>query len=314
MFLVLLIIVIITISVSIYFFSSLVGEPIEVRTFAEYRWANYMPSAALFYLTYHNESWEALKDIALSHSEQEIWTEEEFFDEFRDEYNLLRLQSYINNLNVGLWNKDRQYHTVFIKDRQGLIISFGLPKEYIVKEGFSTFPDEYPYNCYTKNTPVYTNTGETNKRIEFALCCYDIKNCDDYITGAGRRECKRDVCGVSPTGCQDYFCTSADELEECEGREKEWICKKSVCGDGLKGVYEECDDGNNDNTDSCLESCVNAKCGDGYVWEGKEECDDGKHCADGTPCTNSDECKGIGDEICKPRSGDGCSADCMIET
>ncbi len=54
-------------------------------------------------------------------------------------------------------------------------------------------------------------------------------------------------------------------------------------------------------------------CGDG-VAEGDEECDDGKHCYDGTSCTADADCAGIGDEVCIPRSGDGCSASCLIET
>ena len=54
---------------------------------------------------------------------------------------------------------------------------------------------------------------------------------------------------------------------------------------------EECDDGNSVNTDSCLNSCDNAACGDGVVQSGVEECDDGN--------TNS---------------GDGCSIACDIES
>jgi cysteine-rich repeat protein len=40
-------------------------------------------------------------------------------------------------------------------------------------------------------------------------------------------------------------------------------------------VLEECDDGDTDNTDECVEGCLDAVCGDGYVWEGEEACDDG---------------------------------------
>jgi len=54
-------------------------------------------------------------------------------------------------------------------------------------------------------------------------------------------------------------------------------------------------------------------CGDG-VAEGAETCDDGKHCSDRAVCTSDADCAGIGDEVCIPRSGDGCSAICIIET
>ena len=49
----------------------------------------------------------------------------------------------------------------------------------------------------------------------------------------------------------------------------------SVCGDGLVGPGEECDDGNLDDTDACPSSCRVAQCRDGFVWAGHEECDPG---------------------------------------
>ncbi|MBK8264740.1 MAG: hypothetical protein IPK80_25800 [Nannocystis sp.] len=35
------------------------------------------------------------------------------------------------------------------------------------------------------------------------------------------------------------------------------------CGDGEVSAFEECDDGNADNTDMCTDACTNAPCGDG---------------------------------------------------
>ncbi len=68
------------------------------------------------------------------------------------------------------------------------------------------------------------------------------------------------------------------------------------CGDGtVQSSYEECDDGNDDNTDSCTNSCEDATCGDGYVQSG-EECDDGND--DNTDsCTNACEAATCGDGI-----------------
>jgi len=54
-------------------------------------------------------------------------------------------------------------------------------------------------------------------------------------------------------------------------------------------------------------------CGDG-IPEGAEECDDGKHCSNRDACTADADCAGIGDEVCVPRSGDGCSETCIIES
>lgn len=57
-----------------------------------------------------------------------------------------------------------------------------------------------------------------------------------------------------------------------------------VCGDGVMDADEACDDGNADETDSCLSTCAWASCGDGFLYPVEEECDDG----DGVDnaCTN----------------------------
>ncbi len=46
-----------------------------------------------------------------------------------------------------------------------------------------------------------------------------------------------------------------------------------------------------------------------------EICDNGEHCSDGTECDDDEDCAAIvgGDGLCKPRSGDGCSEDCLSE-
>ncbi|MEO8841223.1 MAG: DUF4215 domain-containing protein [Kofleriaceae bacterium] len=61
-------------------------------------------------------------------------------------------------------------------------------------------------------------------------------------------------------------------------------CMVASCGDGVvhAGV-EQCDDGNADNTDTCPTTCRTATCGDGFVQAGVEQCDDGNH-------SNTDAC------------------------
>ncbi|MBW2528345.1 MAG: DUF4215 domain-containing protein [Deltaproteobacteria bacterium] len=74
---------------------------------------------------------------------------------------------------------------------------------------------------------------------------------------------------------------TVDEGEECDdGNDSNTDactndCLEAVCGDELvhEGV-EECDDGNDSNTDACTNECQDAECGDGFVQEGVEECDD----------------------------------------
>jgi len=94
------------------------------------------------------------------------------------------------------------------------------------------------------------------------------------------------------------------------------------CGDGVQQLGEECDDGNGSNEDACLNNCVAATCGDGYLWAGSESCDDGN--VDNTDgCLNDCAVASCGDgfvwngvEACDDDnngSGDGCSASCTVE-
>ena len=68
--------------------------------------------------------------------------------------------------------------------------------------------------------------------------------------------------------------------------------EQPLCGNGEVDEEdgEECDDGNTDNTDDCLSTCVFAHCGDGHKQEDVEHCDYG--------------------DI---ESGDGCSSTCQLE-
>ncbi len=72
-------------------------------------------------------------------------------------------------------------------------------------------------------------------------------------------------------------------------------CTAAICGDGVfhEGV-EECDDGNDVDTDNCLNTCAVASCGDGIVHEGFEACDDGND-DEGDGCSNTCELTSCGD-------------------
>ena len=100
----------------------------------------------------------------------------------------------------------------------------------------------------------------------------------------------------------------------------------ALCGDGNVTIGEECDDGNNDNTDACVNLngvCYIADCGDGFVQTGVEECDDGNF-VNGDGCNNNCQLEppncGNGSvdpgEQCDDGNvidGDGCSAICQLE-
>src|SRR5262245_55260467 len=48
------------------------------------------------------------------------------------------------------------------------------------------------------------------------------------------------------------------------------VCELARCGDGIPQPGEECDDGNTDSTDACVASCALPRCGDGFVRAGVE--------------------------------------------
>lgn len=127
-------------------------------------------------------------------------------------------------------------------------------------------------------------------------------------------------------------------------------CATVVCGDGVVGFGEQCDDGNPDAGDGCSDTCtiepnfmcetpgapcVANPCGDGFV-KGTETCDDantasGDGCSSlcqvepgwscpmpGAKCVAKQCGDGIvvGSEFCddgNASSGDGCSSTCTIE-
>ena len=84
----------------------------------------------------------------------------------------------------------------------------------------------------------------------------------------------------------------------------------AVCGDGVVQPGEACDDGNQDNTDACLSTCVAASCGDGFVGPG-EACDDG-NTNDDDACSNSCALASCGDGILQ--MGEECDDGNMDDT
>lgn len=146
------------------------------------------------------------------------------------------------------------------------------------------------------------------------------------------------VCGNGvvefPENCDDGNTESSDGCSSVCAREDGFTCPRpgelcvddQYCGDGVISAGEACDDGNNRLGDGCNGSCnlepffecpiegepcvSTIICGDLRVI-GDESCDDGRHCEDGTVCVEDDACDGIGDEVCVPRSGDGCAETCQ---
>lgn len=69
-----------------------------------------------------------------------------------------------------------------------------------------------------------------------------------------------------------------------------------ACGNGAVEAGEDCDDGNLENTDACLNNCKAASCGDGFIAAGVEECDD-TNLSGNDACTNACKMATCGDGL-----------------
>ena len=78
------------------------------------------------------------------------------------------------------------------------------------------------------------------------------------------------------------------------GEEPLPTCRVPECGDGILDSGEACDDGNENNNDSCRNDCTTPFCGDG-IKDANEECDDGNQ-------NNDDQCR---NDCTTPVCGDG---------
>ena len=119
-------------------------------------------------------------------------------------------------------------------------------------------------------------------------------------------------CGDGVTDPNEEECDdgNADDADECLNS-----CTFAFCGDGvLRLGKEECDDGNLEDTDDCLSTCVVPTCGDMVVWKDHEECDDGNTvktdaCIDCVKATCGDQFVQEGVEDCDEpddQVNDGC--------
>ena len=145
---------------------------------------------------------------------------------------------------------------------------------------------------YTKCSKAQSTRPDTPEECRIN-CASDYDNCIE----AGIVE---DTCLGLKTLCDN----ECDLMEEEQGQDQ-------CLADCIKNCAPDDDICESDCEEDCFGEPV-AACGDGVI-ESPEECDDGMHCDNGTACTTHAECAGIGDELCLPRNGDGCSVDCELE-
>jgi cysteine-rich repeat protein len=121
--------------------------------------------------------------------------------------------------------------------------------------------------------------------VETGFLCSGNPSICGALCGDGRR--------LGAEQCDDHNafsgdgCSSLCRIEDgytCENTEPS-ICRSLcpagdtscvttlLCGNGTREGVEQCDDGNDDNTDGCLNHCVNAWCGDGFLRVATEQCD-----------------------------------------
>jgi cysteine-rich repeat protein len=112
----------------------------------------------------------------------------------------------------------------------------------------------------------------------------------DDGAGGGNQTSSTGEGGGQTGNCGDGF---VDGDEECDDGNLDdsdnclGTCVIARCGDLVVNVgIEECDDGNLDDSDDCLTACIGASCGDGFVWTGNEDCDDGNG-EDGDACSST---------------------------
>ncbi|MCA9716917.1 MAG: hypothetical protein H6713_37210 [Myxococcales bacterium] len=115
--------------------------------------------------------------------------------------------------------------------------------------------------CLAVSTALLVACGDSGDATETDITTSTTSVTSSSTTGAG---VTTDLPDMTTTGAE----TDPFETTTTAG-------PGAVCGDGQLADDEECDDGNADNTDDCLDTCVQASCGDGEVWAGVEECDDG---------------------------------------
>jgi MYXO-CTERM domain-containing protein len=106
-------------------------------------------------------------------------------------------------------------------------------------------------------------------------------------------------------------CDDMGESATCDAN-----CTFAVCGDNTLNVTagEACDDGNTSNDDACPSGmgggCQPASCGDGFVYTGMEDCDDG---GESTACDADCTDAVCGDATFNPTSGEECDDGNMLD-
>jgi cysteine-rich repeat protein len=188
-----------------------------------------------------------------------------------------------------------------------------------------------------EDTGEECDDGNTDDTDACLSTCQDA-SCGDGFVQTGVETCD-DGNTVPDDGCEtdcSYSCTTdteCDDLESCNGGEtcdttahacedgtppaegtpctlptggagncRGEVCASPLCGNGTVDSGEECDDGNTENTDACLSTCVAATCGDGFVHATVEACDSdpARSCTTSCSTTGTQTCTACAWSDCVP--------------
>ncbi|MBT4119665.1 MAG: DUF4215 domain-containing protein [Candidatus Peribacter sp.] len=128
------------------------------------------------------------------------------------------------------------------------------------------------------------NNGWNNNGGGYEVCGDGItegyEECDDgngNNTDKCTRDCYKAVCGDGYTQpSNDETCDNGSRNGTAGDHCRKDCTLHPVCGNDVKEDGEECDDGNDENSDKCTNRCKEARCGDGILHKGEEMCDSGK--------------------------------------
>jgi hypothetical protein len=160
--------------------------------------------------------------------------------------------------------------------------------------------------CDGDCTPVACGDGYPNPAAGETCEDGNMNNTDACPDGIGGT-CQTAICGDSFVWTGQEACDDGGDSATCDGD-----CTVVDCGDNyINGAAgESCDDGNNDNSDSCPTgtggTCVAAFCGDSFVWDtdgGNEDCDDG---GDSATCDSDCTTATCGDTYVNAAAGEDC--------
>lgn len=112
------------------------------------------------------------------------------------------------------------------------------------------------------------------------LPCTDDAYCKAGVGAAASALCggsapARQACPIGFTRVRECDNGSGGSCTYVSGWVATACTEIGSCGDGVVDPDEVCDDGNTDSTDGCTATCQVNVCGDGFVYSGEEECDEG---------------------------------------